>query len=78
MARMTIKAARVNAGLCQKEAAKRLNISNKTLCAWETYKSYPTVDKLPLICEVYNIRCNDLIFLPNNPLKGDFEPEAIS
>lgn len=68
MAKLTMRGARVNAGYTQKEAAKLLKVSNKTLGKWEACESYPTVDKLPLICETYHVDCNDLIFLPTNPL----------
>ena len=68
MAKMTMRAARVNAGFDQKTAAKRLKISNKTLCAWETGKSYPKVDKIPAVCELYGVLFDDLIFLTDKPL----------
>lgn len=71
MIRMTMKAARVNAGLTQKEAAKRFGISNKTLSSWESGTSTPRADQVPAICDCYGVSYNDIIFLPRNPLKGD-------
>ena len=68
MARMTMRAARVNAGYDQKSAAKALKISNKTLCSWEAGKSYPKADKIPALCELYGISFDDLIFLTDKPL----------
>lgn len=68
MAKMTMKAARVNAGLKQKEAAAKIGVSNKTLSWWEAGKSFPSADKIPVICGVYGCIYDDLIFLPNNPL----------
>lgn len=68
MARMTLRAARVNADLDQKTAAKRLKVSNKTLSAWESGKSYPKADKLQLICDVYGVVFDDIIFLTDKPL----------
>ena len=68
MAKMTLRAARVNAGYGQKDAAKRLNVSNKTLCAWECGKSFPKADKIPAICALYGISFDDLIFLTDKPL----------
>lgn len=67
MAKMTMRAARVNAGYDQKTAAKALKISNKTLCAWETGRSYPKVDKIPQICSLYGVCFDDLIFLSDKP-----------
>ena len=63
---MTLKAARVNRGLNQEEAAKMLGISRTTLQAWETYKSYPTVAQLPAIESTYNVKYDDIIFLPSD------------
>ena len=68
MPKITLKAARVNAGLSQKEAAKRLNISNKTLCNWENNITVPKADKIDAICELYGIPYDNLIFLAVNPL----------
>ena len=39
--KVSLEAARVNAKYSQKEAAKLLGISNKTLCKWENGKSFP-------------------------------------
>lgn len=62
MKKFTLKAARVNIGLTQKEAAERLNVSNKTLCNWENGKSIPRVDKIKNICALYNISYDSLDF----------------
>lgn len=68
MAKMTLKAARVNAGLAQKAAAKKIGVSNKTLCNWEKGVTFPDASKIPLICDAYGVSYDDLIFLPTNPL----------
>lgn len=68
MLRITLKAARVNAGYSQKSAAKALRISNKTLSRWESGESFPNVEKIKLICELYKITYDELIFLPRNLL----------
>lgn len=68
MGKITLKAARVNSDLTQKEAAEKLNISNKTLCSWEKGATMPKADKISKICSLYGISYDDLIFLPNNPL----------
>ena len=68
MAKMTMRAARVNANLSQKDASFALKVSNKTLSKWENAKSFPKADKIPEICELYGIPYDDLIFLPDNPL----------
>lgn len=63
MSKITLKAARVNVGLSQKEAAKLLNVSNKTLGNWENGASYPKANKVTELCALYNVRYDDLIFL---------------
>lgn len=62
MNKITLKAARVNMNLTQKEAAKRLKVSNKTLCNWENGKSIPRADKIDFICALYNISYDSLDF----------------
>lgn len=68
MSKITLKAARVNIGITQKEAAKRLNVSNKTLCNWENGISVPKADKIDAICNLYHLQYDNLIFLPSNSL----------
>ena len=70
MFQITLEAARVNAGYTQKEAAKLLHISNKTLQNWESGKSYPSADKIAEICELYQISYDCIKFLPNRSLKA--------
>ena len=65
MPKITLKAARVNTGLTQKEAAKMLNISNKTLGNWENGASFPKADKVAEICTLYKVEYDNLIFLPS-------------
>ena len=66
--RMTLKSARVNKGLSQKEASKALKVSNKTLCRWENGVSVPKADKIDAICELYGVPYDNLNFLPNGSL----------
>lgn len=66
--KITLKAARVNAGLTQKEAAEKLGISNTTLCSWEKGLSMPNIQQVLKICELYKVDLDNLIFLPDNPL----------
>lgn len=68
MAKMTMRAARVNVGLSQKDAAKGLKVSNKTLSRWESGKSFPKADKILDICDLYNVQYNDIIFLQDDPV----------
>ena len=64
MPKLTLKAARVNTGLSQKEAAKKLKVSNKTLSNWEKGTTMPRPNKIDAICELYGVSYDVLIFLP--------------
>ena len=55
MRKISLKAARVNAGLSQKAAAKRLEISNSTLCSWENGNTFPDQPMIEKICELYGL-----------------------
>ena len=68
MAKITLKAARVNAGLTQKGAADKIGISNKTLHNWENGRSFPDVMQVNALCEAYGILYDDIIFLPSDSL----------
>lgn len=68
MVKLTLKAARVNANMAQKEAAKAIGVSNKTLGSWENGITSPPANKLPAICELYGVPYDQLNFLPSNPL----------
>lgn len=68
MTKITLRAARVNAGYTQGEAARLLGVSNRTLCQWESGRVMPKIDKIDKICELYKISYDNLIFLPHNPL----------
>ena len=63
---ITLKAARVNAGLTQKEAAKSLKISKGTLASYEMYRTIPNVDIAQRIANLYGLEVDGIIFLPTN------------
>ena len=62
--KLTLKAARINKGLSQKQAAQALGIAEDTLSNYERGKSYPDIKILRLIEKVYGVEYNNLIFLP--------------
>ena len=70
MVKISIRAARVNAGFLQKDAATRLGVSNKTLGNWEKGITFPPADKIPAICELYGVPYDMLNFLPTDSLKA--------
>ena len=66
--KISLEAARVNAGFSQKEAAEKLEVSNKTLCSWEKGKTFPPADKINALCNLYGIAYDNINFLPTNSL----------
>lgn len=62
--RITLKAARVNKGLTQDEAAKLLGISPETLANYEKGLRYPDVPMIRKLEEVYEVSYAEIIFLP--------------
>lgn len=64
MFKITLAAARVNAGYSQTEAAKALNVSNSTLCNWEKGKTFPDQPMIEKICLLYNVSYDNIRFGP--------------
>lgn len=63
---MTLKAARINKGLTQVQAADKIGVTVDTLSNYERGKSYPDVPIIKRIEEVYETSYSELIFLPKN------------
>ena len=63
---ITLKAARVNAGFTQAEAAKKMDVSVNVVSNWERGLSFPNVKHIKMIEQTYGIPYADLIFLPDN------------
>lgn len=64
--RVTLEAARRNAGFSQKEAAKELNISRDSLRFYEQYKKSPRIDLAIKMAQLYRCTLCDIIFLKEN------------
>lgn len=64
MPRISLEAARVNAGLTQKELAEELGISNVTVVNWEKGVTEPTLSQLRKICQLSGIPM-DFIYVPD-------------
>lgn len=52
---ITLKAARVNAGLTLDEVAKKLNKTRRTIWCWETGRTKPDFDSIKKICAIYGL-----------------------
>lgn len=62
--KVSLKAARVNAGMTQTEAAIAIKVNPTTLGNWEKGKSSPPADKANLLCELYGATMDDIFFGP--------------
>ena len=61
--KMTLKAARVNAGYNQKEAGEAIGVSEAVISNWERGLTYPDVAQLKRIENAYHVTYDNLIFL---------------
>lgn len=59
--KISMSAARVNAGFTQKELSKKMHISNNTLVAWENGKAIPSFASFKLYCELCSIPMDNVI-----------------
>ena len=60
--KVTMKSARVNAGLKQKEVCSRMGICENTLIDWEKGRKIPRVDEFQKFCEIVNCNMDDITF----------------
>ena len=58
---ITMKAARVNAGLTQKEMANLLHRTNNTVMAWEKGHKMPRADEFQRYCEICGVETSDVL-----------------
>ena len=74
--KISLSAARVNAGLTIDQARAMLKVSKNTLIKWEKGISCPTWDKVQLISEIYNFPADNIIFLKKESAKSGQEKGA--
>lgn len=60
--KITLEAARVNAGLQQKDAADALNVTPSTLRNWENGVTSPTMEKANELAKLYNYPLDYIFF----------------
>lgn len=63
MLKISLEAARVNAGFSQKEVAKECRVSNKTISNWEKGKSLPNAEMIEKLCKLFDISYDNINFL---------------
>lgn len=61
--KISMKAARVNAGKTQDEVAKALKVAKQTIVSWESGKTSPTVEKAREFCDFCNAPYDAISFL---------------
>lgn len=57
---LTLRAARVNAGMTQEAAAKAMGVCRQTLIRWEAGKDAPRKENLEALCRLYGIKKEDI------------------
>ena len=60
---VSLKAARVNAGLAQADVARLMGVSPATVINWEKGRTEPSASQFVKLTELMGLRCED-IFLP--------------
>ena len=61
--RISMAAARVNAGMTQEDAAKALHITKQTLVNWEKGITQPKIEQAENMSVLYGIPYQNIIFL---------------
>lgn len=56
-----IKSFRKEKGWTQKELAEQLNVSDKTISSWETGRTYPDLDSLIQLADLFDLTLDELI-----------------
>ena len=56
-----IAALRKANGMTQKDLAKQLNVSDKTVSRWERDDGAPDLAVIPVIAEIFNVTCDELL-----------------
>lgn len=59
---ITLKAARVNAGMTQKEVASLLGISNQTVIKWEKTPGVVPGERMAQLASIYGLPVDSIIF----------------
>lgn len=73
---ITIKAARVHAGITQKQAAAALNVSKSTYANYENYKTVPNIAMAKAMASLFGFSVNEIIFLQKNCALSKIEEGA--
>lgn len=61
----SLKSIRINLGLTQEEASKRIGVCKYTLSNYENYKTKPNFEILRKIMDAYGVSIDEIRILPN-------------
>lgn len=67
-----LKKLRLNHSMTQEKLGSKLNVSRKAVSSWENNRSYPDINTLLQISNLYKISINDL-FKENDDLLDNYE-----
>ena len=62
--KLTLKQARLLAGITQEDAGKLVGVGRDTIASWEMERSYPDIISFRKLCKAYHVKTDDVIFLP--------------
>ncbi len=62
MSKITLRAARINAGFTQVEVAEKTGYAVSTIRNWEQGKSYPKQPAITVLCELYGVSYDNINF----------------
>lgn len=63
---ISLKAARVNAELTQKQVAERIAVDVSTVVSWENGKTSPKAIQLEQLCSLYGISVDSIFLRPKS------------
>lgn len=62
MSKITLKAARVNAGLTQEDVAEKMGVAVTTVRNWEKGNTDPKLSQFVMLCEIYGVSYDSIFF----------------
>lgn len=62
MNKISIKAARVNAGLTQEELAKKMGVHRLTIASWEANPASMKIKEAESMCSILGVSFNQIFF----------------
>ena len=65
---------RMNIGLSQEELAEKVNVSRQSVSKWEMNQALPQIDKVLMLCELFNVS-TDALLLDKNEVKAQSKSE---